>query len=103
MLKKNPGADVSIENPSSERVTTSVTSGMRKKVSKEALNLTLGTKVKEISNDRVILINEQNQETVLKNDVVFTMIGREAPLDFFRRSGIPIRGEWRLATWIRIY
>ncbi len=22
------------------------------------------------------------------------MLGREAPLDFFRRSGIPIRGEW---------
>ena len=31
----------------------------------------------------------------LPNDVVFAMIGREAPLDFFRRSGIPIRGEWR--------
>ena len=28
------------------------------------------------------------------------MIGREAPLDFFRRSGIPIRGEWRLSTWL---
>ena len=23
------------------------------------------------------------------------MLGREAPLEFFRRSGIPIRGEWR--------
>ena len=28
------------------------------------------------------------------------MIGREAPLDFFRRSGIPIRGEWRPATYV---
>jgi NosR/NirI family transcriptional regulator, nitrous oxide reductase regulator len=27
------------------------------------------------------------------------MIGREAPLDFFRRSGIPIRGEWRPITY----
>ena len=26
------------------------------------------------------------------------MLGREAPLDFFRRSGIPIRGEWKAAT-----
>ena len=26
------------------------------------------------------------------------MIGREAPLDFFRRSGIPIRGEWKAST-----
>jgi thioredoxin reductase/ferredoxin len=100
ILKQNPGADVSIENPTSERVTTSVTSGMSKKGEAGRLNVMLGTKVKEISNDRVILVNEQNQETVLKNDVVFTMIGREAPLDFFRRSGIPIRGEWRIGSWI---
>ena len=26
------------------------------------------------------------------------MLGREAPLDFFRRSGIPIRGEWKATT-----
>jgi NosR/NirI family nitrous oxide reductase transcriptional regulator len=101
MLKQNPGADVSVENPTSERVTTSVTSGMRKKGGGSGtLNVMLGTKVKEIANDRVILLNDQNQETVLKNDVVFTMIGREAPLDFFRRSGIPIRGEWRIGTWM---
>jgi len=36
----------------------------------------------------------------LPNGVVFTMLGREAPLDFFRRSGIPIRGEWSAKTWI---
>lgn len=36
----------------------------------------------------------------LPNDVVFTLIGREAPLDFFRRSGIPIHGEWRASTWL---
>jgi NosR/NirI family transcriptional regulator, nitrous oxide reductase regulator len=100
MLKKNPAADVSIENPTSERVTTSVTSGMRKKGEQGTLNVMLGTKVKEILNDRVTLMNDQNQETILKNDVVFTMIGREAPLDFFRRSGIPIRSEWKIGTWI---
>ena len=33
-------------------------------------------------------------EQTIPNDVVFTMIGREAPLDFFRRSGIRINGEW---------
>ncbi len=29
---------------------------------------------------------------------VFPMIGREPPLEFFRRSGVPIRGEWRSST-----
>ncbi len=100
ILQKNPAADVSVEHPSSERVTTSITSGMRKKDERGALNLALNTRVKEIQNDRVTLINDQNEETVLKNDVVFTMIGREAPLDFFRRSGISIRGEWKAATSI---
>ena len=100
ILQKNPAANVSIENPSSERVTTSITSGMRKKGEQGSLHLALGTRVKEIHNDRVILINEENQESVLKNDVVFTMVGREAPLDFFRRSGISIRGEWKASTWL---
>ncbi|MBK8012772.1 MAG: NAD(P)-binding domain-containing protein [Deltaproteobacteria bacterium] len=36
----------------------------------------------------------------IRNDSVFLMIGREPPLDFFRRSGIPIRGEWRIRQWI---
>ncbi len=100
MLQKNPRADVSIENPTSERVTTSMTSGMRKKGEAGTLHVALATKVKEILNDRVTLVDEKSQETVLKNDVVFAMIGREAPLDFFRRSGISIRGEWKTSTWL---
>jgi thioredoxin reductase/ferredoxin len=100
MLQKNPAADISLEKPTSERVTTSITSGMRKKDEQGVLHLALGTRVKEIHDDHIILIDEQNQESVLKNDIVFTMIGREAPLDFFRRSGISIRGEWKIATWI---
>ena len=39
------------------------------------------------------------REFDIENDVVFTMLGREAPLDFFRRSGIAIRGEWTGRTW----
>ena len=39
-------------------------------------------------------------DEAMPNDAVFAMIGREAPLDFFRRSGVPIRGEWRVGTWV---
>jgi NosR/NirI family transcriptional regulator, nitrous oxide reductase regulator len=95
MLQKNPNAAVEVERPSSERVTTSVTKGMLKgKHPAGKVHLAMATKVKRIDPDKVILIDEEKQEIVLKNDVVFTMIGREAPLDFFRRSGIRIRGEW---------
>ncbi len=40
---------------------------------------------------------------MLPNDVVFAMIGREAPLDFFRRCGVRIRGEWRPINVDRVH
>src|SRR5262245_21704865 len=43
-------------------------------------------------------MRDGSRETIA-NDAVLTMIGREAPLDFLRRSGIRIRGEWTAATW----
>jgi NosR/NirI family nitrous oxide reductase transcriptional regulator len=58
----------------------------------------LGTQVQEILPDAVRLRGPSGEER-LPNDVVFTLIGREAPLDFFRRSGVAISGEWRAATW----
>jgi NAD-dependent dihydropyrimidine dehydrogenase PreA subunit len=42
----------------------------------------------------VVLRDRSGRETPVENDVVFAMIGREAPLGFFRRSRIPLRGEW---------
>ncbi len=41
-------------------------------------------------------------ETQIENDAVFTLIGREAPLDFFRRSGIPIQGETSWLGWLGV-
>ncbi|MEK7348250.1 MAG: NAD(P)-binding domain-containing protein [Candidatus Eisenbacteria bacterium] len=59
----------------------------------------LETRVKEIIGERVVLIDRAGRETSIPNDNVFTMIGREAPLEFFRRSGIAIKGEMRPASW----
>ena len=63
-----------------------------------AVRLALGTQVVRIEPEHVALKDDAGKETRLDNDVVFTMLGREAPLDFFRRSGIPIRGEWKVTT-----
>mgnify|MGYP003324825207 CR=1 FL=1 len=41
----------------------------------------------------------EDEEVVLPNDAVFSMIGREAPLEFFRRSGVEINGELRAKDW----
>ena len=33
---------------------------------------------------------------------VFVLIGREAPVDFLRRSGVAIRGEWTWRSWLSL-
>jgi NosR/NirI family nitrous oxide reductase transcriptional regulator len=68
-------------------------------LSHESLRLALGSKVKEIRAADAVLIVDTGEEETLPNDAVFTMIGREAPLEFLRRSGVAIRGEWTAATW----
>ena len=100
MLMRDASADVQIEKPTSERVNTAVTSGMRGQKSPGSLRLALGTEVTRIEREQVYLKN--GTETPLPNDVVFTMLGREAPLEFFRRSGIPIAGEGTLGGWIAL-
>jgi thioredoxin reductase/ferredoxin len=101
MLERNPSAPVAVEEPSSERVTTSTGDFMKAAGEHPpgSVRLALATQVVRIEPRRVILKDESGREVDLPNDVVFTMLGREAPLDFFRRSGIPIRGEWKPATY----
>jgi NosR/NirI family nitrous oxide reductase transcriptional regulator len=100
MLLRDATADVQIENPTSERVTTAMTSGMHREKKVGSLKLALGTEVTRIEPDRVYLKNGSEQS--LPNDVVFTMLGREAPLEFFRRSKIPIAGESTTRGWILV-
>jgi NosR/NirI family transcriptional regulator, nitrous oxide reductase regulator len=95
-LQKNPSAEVAVEHPSSERVTTSTGAFMAvgEHHAPGSVRLAMATQVVRVEAKQVVLKDETGKETVLPNNVVFTMLGREAPLEFFRRSGIPIRGEW---------
>lgn len=93
-LEKNAAAPVAVENPTSERVTTAASSEMRGAHPPGSITLALGTTVREIRPDAAVL-----SDRTISNDAVFTMIGREAPLDFFRRSGVAISGEWNPKTW----
>ena len=52
--------------------------------------------VREIREDAIVVRGPDGDAT-LPNDDVFVRIGRAAPLDFFRRSGIAIAGEWTRA------
>lgn len=92
-LAADPNADVSVEHPTSERVTTAAGAFMGGSRKAGKIHLALPSQVREISADSVIL-EKDGAPVTLPNDVVFSMIGREAPLEFFRRSGVRIAGEW---------
>jgi NosR/NirI family nitrous oxide reductase transcriptional regulator len=98
-LQRDPEAAVQIEHPTSERVTTATIPSMRTPGAAGSVRLLLGTQVARIEADKAVLVDSDKTASSIPNDVVFSMIGREPPLDFFRRSGIPIRGEWRAKTW----
>ncbi|MBK7643738.1 MAG: NAD(P)-binding domain-containing protein [Planctomycetes bacterium] len=60
------------------------------------------SRVQAIEPGEVRLALEGGREERLPNDVVFALIGREAPLEFFRKSGVPIRGEYGPKNWIAL-
>ncbi len=64
-----------------------------------AATLRLGTRVASIQEGRAVLVDDAGREEPIPNDAVFTFIGREAPLDFLRRSGIRIAGEMGPRAW----
>lgn len=84
--------------PASQPDTTSATCATST-MSGGSLCLMPGTQVTRVDADTVELRDDTTATTSIPNEVVFAMIGREAPLEFFRRSRLPIRGEWRPATW----
>jgi len=62
--------------------------------------LTLNTEAKVIREHDVTLRGGNGEERIVRADAVFVLIGREPPLAFLRRSGIPLRGERTAGTWI---
>jgi len=98
-LEADPAADVGVDQPTSERVTTAASARMRGDKPPGSIRLAMGTEVKEVRENEVVLKTEDGEETV-ENEYVFAMIGREPPLAFFRKSGIPITNERTPKFWI---
>jgi len=103
-LAADPGADVNLEIPSSERQVTAITQEMLaiRPQPRGSVRLAMASTLGEITDDAVTLGFKDGSTETIDNDVVFPMIGREPPLDFFRRSGIPIVGEWSAKAWVTL-
>jgi len=98
-LRTDPTAEARVEEPVSERETTASGAYMDSR-KRGTLDVRMSTRVTEIRDDSVILEDAAGQHETLPNDAVFSMLGREAPLDFFRRAGVKIRAETRGFEWV---
>jgi len=98
-LRRDPMADVAVEHPTSERVTTASGPFLAATRAPGRITLRMGTRVASIAEHDVVLTGADAMPETVPNDVVFTMIGREAPLELFRRSHIAIAGEMTPRRW----
>jgi thioredoxin reductase/ferredoxin len=71
---------------------------LNKLIKNGKVSLLLETQVKEIKDHTVTLIDKDNNEIFLDNSMVFTMIGKELPLEFFKKSKIQMEGELSLTS-----
>ncbi|MFQ5507065.1 MAG: NAD(P)-binding domain-containing protein, partial [Planctomycetota bacterium] len=98
-LLEDPSARVGVEHPVSARVTTAAGDWLGEARKPGSIQLMMSSKVQEIRRNEVRVLDAEGREQGVAAEAVFRMIGREAPLEFFRRSGVRIRGEWRLSAW----
>ena len=66
------------------------------------IDLRMESEVTRIGENDLDLRGGDGNNTTIDNQIVFAMLGREAPLDFFRRAGVKIRTETRGLEWIWI-
>ena len=66
---------------------------LSKLVNEGRINLKLQTEVLRITRNSVFLKEKDGKESEIKNSMVIVLIGRELPLQFFKRSGIKMEGE----------
>lgn len=101
-LMADPMADVEVDEPTSERVTTATGRFLGAYRKPGSITLEMASQVTSIEEDAVSFKDAKGAEKRIPNDVVFSMIGREPPLDFLRRSGVKISGETVGLEWIGI-
>jgi NosR/NirI family transcriptional regulator, nitrous oxide reductase regulator len=99
-IAEQPEAQVHVEHPSSERVTTATMRNMKSPEGPGSLKIRMATRVAGIDATRVTLVAPGQPDDVIPNDAVFSMIGRAEPAAFLRQSGLRLRGAWDAAAWM---
>lgn len=71
---------------------------LKELVEQGKIKLQLETNVKEVKENSVILLDKNKNEFEIETSMVFTMIGKELPTQFFKRSNIKMEGELSLTA-----
>jgi thioredoxin reductase/Fe-S-cluster-containing hydrogenase component 2 len=102
-LAENPQARAEIEEASDPRQSTSL-AGLHDDDPPERGRVTLmmASDVVEIRGGEVDIRDADGQVRTIENESVFAMIGREPPLDFFRKSGVPVIGDRGPTWWVTL-
>jgi thioredoxin reductase/ferredoxin len=98
LVDHDTSVSIDVNEPSSERVTTAAGDYLAPAEGRGSVRLLPDSRVAAIRDGEVDLEIGDGSETI-PNDTVFAMIGREAPLDFFRRSGANVVGDRGLRFW----
>jgi len=98
-LERDPSADVHIEHPVSAFVTTATMKTMKCAEGPGSIRILPATTVARVEPATVTLIDEAGLETTIPNHTVFAMIGRRSPVEFFRRSNLPMIGDRDAVAW----
>ncbi|MFZ1518690.1 MAG: NAD(P)-binding domain-containing protein [Ignavibacteriaceae bacterium] len=69
---------------------------LKELVEQGKISLLFETNVKEVKDNSVILLDKEKKEIEIENSMIFAMIGKELPTDFFKRSNIKMEGELSL-------
>ncbi|WP_239480628.1 NAD(P)-binding domain-containing protein [Parashewanella hymeniacidonis] len=98
----NENADVTLSYRKAEfsRAKTENVDQLNQLVDDKKVELKLCTNLSEITENNITLKNQHGESDTFENDNVLLATGREAPLDFFRRSKIKIQGESTWQGWI---
>ncbi|MEM9753377.1 MAG: NAD(P)-binding domain-containing protein [Planctomycetota bacterium] len=97
-LAENPEAEASVESASDPRAAATMPDVLEEGP-KGTLTLAMGSQLQRIEDDEVELSFKAGEAQTLKNDSVLAMIGREPPLDFFRKSGVHVLGDRGVKWW----
>ena len=98
-IAEQPEAQVHVEHPSSERVTTATMRNMKSAEGPGSVRIRMATNVSRIDAATVTLAGTGGAAETIPNDVVFSMIGRADPAALLKRSGLRLRGARDAAAW----